>query len=242
MNQMVNLNTASTLTMSSREIAELTGKTHDNVRRDVRNMAQELSLKLEEKVVPSTGGRPSLEYLLPKRETLILVSGYSVTLRTRIIDRWMELEAKDTHQPVTMLSIPNFADPAEAAIAWAAEWKAKQLAEQKFEEAKPQLAIAERVVSHNHSLSRFIRTLDGINQKAIKKDLMRLGYFYKQGGTYRVYAKHRNVFTEKALAEFGSVDIFPTAEGKALLVQLYEAGKLTMRKGCDEMGRPTTST
>ncbi|WP_225616687.1 phage antirepressor KilAC domain-containing protein [Variovorax sp. 38R] len=81
------------LTMSSREIADLTGRDHDNVRRDIKNMAEQLSLSFEEKVEPSTGGRPSRIFLLPKRETLILVSGYSVELRARIIDRWQELEA-----------------------------------------------------------------------------------------------------------------------------------------------------
>lgn len=79
--------------MSSREIADLTGKDHDNVRRDIKNIAEQLSVSFEEKVEPSMGGRPSKVFWLPKRETLILVSGYSVELRARIIDRWQELEA-----------------------------------------------------------------------------------------------------------------------------------------------------
>ena len=60
------------LTMTSREIAELTGKDHDNVRRDIKNMEEGLSLSFEEKVEPSNGGRPSKVFLLPKRESLIL--------------------------------------------------------------------------------------------------------------------------------------------------------------------------
>ena len=83
---------AGPLTMSSREIADLTGKEHDNVRRDIKNLADGLSLTFEEKSEPSSGGRPSKVFLLRKRECLILVSGYSVELRAKIIDRWMELE------------------------------------------------------------------------------------------------------------------------------------------------------
>lgn len=86
------------LTMSSREIAELTGKEHDNVRRDIKNLAEGLSLTFEEKSEPSSGGRPSKVFLLPKRECLILVSGYSVELRARIIDRWMELEDQEARR------------------------------------------------------------------------------------------------------------------------------------------------
>lgn len=81
-------------TMTSREIAELTGKAHNNVRADVAKMAATLSLRIQQKSEASTGGRPSIVYLLDKRETLILVSGYNIQMRARIIDRWQELEAE----------------------------------------------------------------------------------------------------------------------------------------------------
>lgn len=53
------ISTAEVKTMSSREIAELTGKEHDNVRRDISKMAHDLSLTFEEKIMPSNGGRPT---------------------------------------------------------------------------------------------------------------------------------------------------------------------------------------
>jgi phage regulator Rha-like protein len=102
-----NLADGEPLTMSSREIADLTGKEHDNVRRDIKNLADGLSLSFEEKSEPSAGGRPSKVFLLPKRECLILVSGYSIELRARIIDRWMELEVRQA-DPVAMF---NPSDP-----------------------------------------------------------------------------------------------------------------------------------
>ena len=42
-------------------------------------------------------------------------------------------------------TLPNFADPAEAAIAWANEYKAKQLAEQQLQIAAPKVQYFDRV-------------------------------------------------------------------------------------------------
>lgn len=84
------------LTMTSREIADLTGKEHANVLRDIRVMLTDLGedvLKFEA-ILPDAYGRAQPVFKLPKRECLILVSGYSVALRAKIIDRWQELEAR----------------------------------------------------------------------------------------------------------------------------------------------------
>ena len=90
--------------MSSREIAELTGKRHDHVIVDIRKMLDGLGLNSPDfsgQYIDSTG-RSLPCFNLPKRETMILVSGYSIPLRARIIDRWMELEAAAAQpQPVT---------------------------------------------------------------------------------------------------------------------------------------------
>jgi len=83
-------------TMSSTDIAELTGKRHDNVVRDIRAMCT--GLKIEASVFEDSykddTGRSLVCFQLPRRECLILVSGYNIELRARIIDRWEELEQR----------------------------------------------------------------------------------------------------------------------------------------------------
>ena len=81
-------------TMTSREIADLTGKRHDNVMADIRKMLSELGLSSPDfsgEYKDSTG-RTLPCFNLPKRETMILVSGYSIPMRARIVDRWEALE------------------------------------------------------------------------------------------------------------------------------------------------------
>lgn len=83
-------------TMSSREIAELTGKEHRNVLADIRNMLEKLEIDCADfsAQYKDSTGRSLPCFNLPKRETLILVSGYDIPMRARIIDRWQELETQ----------------------------------------------------------------------------------------------------------------------------------------------------
>lgn len=89
------------LTMSSREIADRTGKDHGHVMRDIRAMFAGLQMPLEEgqskfgSTYRDAQGKERDCFNLPKRECLTLVSGYSVELRAAIIDRWMELEMRE---------------------------------------------------------------------------------------------------------------------------------------------------
>lgn len=99
--------------MSSREIAELTGKEHKDVMRDARTMLEQLGMTSAQFCahLPDSYGRPQPVFNLPKDLTLTLVAGYSVPLRHRIVTRLQELEAQ-VSRPVAAL--PNFTDPAEA--------------------------------------------------------------------------------------------------------------------------------
>jgi len=83
--------------MSSLEISELTGKEHRNVMSDIRKMLDDLNLDAANFSATYKAGRNNTYecFNLPKRESMILVSGYSVVMRAAIIDRWQELENKE---------------------------------------------------------------------------------------------------------------------------------------------------
>ncbi|CRM94459.1 putative phage-encoded protein [Pseudomonas sp. 22 E 5] len=81
-------------TMSSREIANLTGKRHPDVKRDIQAMAVELKVDVSEfaHIYNDSRNREQVEYLLDREHTDCLLTGYSAGLRMKVIRRWRELE------------------------------------------------------------------------------------------------------------------------------------------------------
>lgn len=89
-------------TMSSLEIAKLTGKRHADVLRDIRDFLAEIDEGDQRRfasIYQDAYGRDQECYILPKRECLGLASKYDAKLRMAIIDRWAELEYKEQQKP-----------------------------------------------------------------------------------------------------------------------------------------------
>lgn len=91
-------------TMSSKRIAERTGKEHGHVLRDIKNMI----IELDDPNLDDSDYQEVIdnrlyisEILLNERLSLCLASGYSIKLRMAIIDDWAEMKTKSLQLPKT---------------------------------------------------------------------------------------------------------------------------------------------
>ena len=186
MNELTNITQHSQPTMSSREIATLCDKRHDNVMADIRKMLDELDI-----YAPDFSGTFITEqgnqyecFNLPKRECLILVSGYNLKLRTKIIDRWQQLEqATAPRLPQTYL---------EALRALADEVEAHEQTQQTLAIAEPKAQYFDKLVERN-LLTNFTTTAKefGVKRKDFVAYLLDNGYIYRdQRGNLLPYAVH----------------------------------------------------
>lgn len=92
------------VTMSSREIADLTGKRHSDVLRDIDNLVESLNADLRLGFISSTykdsTGKENRMYQMDRDASYCLVAGYDPNARMRIIKRWQEFEtAQQTALP-----------------------------------------------------------------------------------------------------------------------------------------------
>ena len=151
-------------TMNSVEIAELVGSRHDNVKRAIERLAKSEVIQLPP--LERVENKQSLSqnkfadaYIFSgekgKRDSIIVVAQLCPEFTARLVDRWQELEAK-----VATFTLPNFADPVEAARAWADEVEQKRIAKQEVialqsqvEEIKPVVEAFDRIALADGSLN-----------------------------------------------------------------------------------------
>lgn len=195
-------------TMSSLEIARLTGKDHAHVMRDIRNMEPAW-----EKISQSKFGLASYSdaqgkqrpcYELTKTECLYVATKFNDEARAKLVLRWEELERKER---ANMIALPDFTDPAEAAIAWAKQYNEKKvllIENKQLEEENIQLALENQELKNDKNYldlimrSKALLTVSqiaqdyGMSGKALNKKLSELGIQYSINGQWILYAKYKD--------------------------------------------------
>ena len=180
-------------TMSSLEIAKLTGKPHNDVLKAIRAMEPAW-----EKV---NGGKFSrVEYKDAKgemRPCFELTKTECLYVATKFND-----EAR-----AGMIALPNFEDPAEAAMAWAKEYKEKkvlQIENKQLEEENIQLALENQELKNDKNYldlimrSKALLTVSqiaqdyGMSGKALNKQLAQMGIQYSINGQWILYARYKD--------------------------------------------------
>jgi len=163
---------ADDLRMTSKEIAELTGKRHDNVLRDCdtlnANYLKMSLLKIEEEYFPhpSGNGQAIRKMHLTKMQVFDLMTGYNTALRIKVNRRWEELENEKQQR----FQIPQTLSGALMLAAKQAEQIEKQQAV--IEESKPKVEFADAIMCSDDSISIAIMgKMIGIGEKTLFQKL-----------------------------------------------------------------------
>ena len=172
--------------MTSREIAELTGKQHGHVRRDIENMLEELELLTDGYIqfwTDPQNGKSYPEYALDRELTETLLTGYSAKLRRKVIARWHELEEKPSHNIPTSLS---------AALRLAADQSEQIEAQQaQLAIAAPKVAFVDRYVeSVGLRGFRKVCKLLGANESRFSEFLINKKIMYRLGSKLMPHSPH----------------------------------------------------
>lgn len=235
MNDLTNMPGTARQTMSSREIADLCGKRHDNVMRDIRDMLVQLHgegglLKFEDTYRNPQNGQTYPIFNLPKRETLILVSGYKLEMRAKIIDRWQQLEeqARQAFDPATILN----SAPAMRSLLLTYTEKVMAL-EAKVQADAPKVAAMDLLEASEGSVQvRIAAKLLGMPERKFTRWLQANGWAFRQNGVgplqgyvdkrNRGYLDHRpNTFFDAKLGEDRTTaQLMVTPKGLARLAKL----------------------
>lgn len=150
-----------TIYADSREVAEMTGKRHADLCRDIAKYVTVLTERnfafsdfFAESSYKDASGKTNKCYLLTKKGCDMVANKMTgekgILFTATYVDKFYEME----HQLVNenALALPNFNNPAEAARAWANEYEAKQKALARVEEMKPKVLFAEAVESSKTSI------------------------------------------------------------------------------------------
>lgn len=206
-------------TMSSREMAALCKKRHDNtllIIRDLENRGL-LENSRPQYYTHAQNGQQYIEYISDKRDSLVIVARLSPEFMAAVIDRWQELEQQvSASQPV--IAMPDFTNPAEAARAFADQYEAKQIAQEQLALAQPKVAHYDNVVNRKGLL-----TATQVGQK-IGLSAVKLNKILDELKVYNQAVKRSRVFNSWFIQQgLGELKQTPEGHSQALFSLKGEA-------------------
>lgn len=206
MNQLI---TETRLTMSTREIANLLGKQHSNIKVSAERLAENGTIALQGSKFEHNGNTYE-EYLLDKRSSLILVAQNCPEFTAEIVDRWQWLESQQAPKiPQTYASALIEA----GRLALEVEKQAEQLAV-----AAPKVAFVDNCVERSTLL-----TASQVAQKH-KMSAIKLNKFLDElGGVYNKGVKRGRVFCQPFIDKgYGELKQTELGHSQALFTTLGE--------------------
>lgn len=181
--------TQASATMSSREIAELTGKDHGNVMRDIRVMRADIEQASDLNPVclltnyVGANGQNYPQYQLDRDTCLTLILGYDAAARMRVVKRWQELEAQLT---------PAIPQTMAQALRLAAE-QAEQMEQQQaaLALAAPKVEFVDRYVLADGAKGfREVAKLLKVNEAEFSQYLQDYKVMYRLAGRMTPFQNH----------------------------------------------------
>lgn len=211
-------------TMSSREVAQLCEKRHDNVCRDIEKLNETYTvmgfLKIEEGYYshPSTGNQQHREFLLTKEQCIDLITGYRADLRIKINRRWAELETQIS-QPSYMIE-----DPIKRAEKWIEEARQQILLQEKLELQAPKVAYFDQVADRCNLMNATqVSQKFGMSAVVMNRHLDKLGVYNQTVKRSRVFSTwfEQKGYGELKQTESGYPQAMFTTAGEQWIFQKF---------------------
>lgn len=187
------------VTMTSKEMADLTEKRHDNVKRVIDSLAEKgviASPQIEETSFAGADGRKQTmtAYRIGKRDSYVIVAQLSPEFTARLVDRWQELE-EQSEKPA--LNPANFSRMQLIELAMQAEQERmetekKCLAlETTVNTLAPKAVALDMISAGTDTLTMTeVAKVLGLKRNDLTARLHAEGWIYRQNGSWVAYDSH----------------------------------------------------
>ena len=210
-------------TMSSIDLLELinnvrAANNEEPLRRNSFNLKIEDELEgsyYTKNVVKNQNGTESVVYELTIEQCTLIGMRESKGVRRTVLEKLKQLE--------NHIQLPNFTDPAEAAIAWANEYKAKQALAIELKAAEPKINHYDKVVERKNLLNatQVGEKIDGMSAIILNRHLAELVVYNKSVKRGKVFSTWfiKKGYGEMKQSDAGFDQALFTQKGQAWVIE-----------------------